>query len=205
MGLRASLGRRASRSGGGQWTAGGCGAWIGVGERTPPRRGFLVPVATRTGLRGVGERRTALALIVMAVSLALGGCGGDPAAPLATSADKARDALAFSSVQQGLVAAGLVRAESGGSYGAGADDLGQRLQERDPSLRFSTAPSSGPTQIQVLGGGSSPALLMARSSSDAYLGAWTDGTTTVYYRGDQPPQLTTEPPSGAGWSDTPPG
>src|SRR5688500_4833738 len=97
--------------------------------------------------------------IVLAVGVALaallGGCGssGDAADPLLDQAGKARDAQALSSLQQALTAAALVRAESGGAYGNSTEDLAQKLQAKDPSKKFSTAPSAGPEQIQVLAGG----------------------------------------------------
>jgi hypothetical protein len=98
-----------------------------------------------------------------------------------------------------------VRAEAGDVYGAGPDDLAARLQAKNPSLRFGTAGSSGPESVQVVGGGNGPATLVVRSSSGAYVAGWTDGGSTLYYRGDQPPAVGAGPPSGAGWGASPVG
>jgi hypothetical protein len=141
----------------------------------------------------------------VAVAAGCGGGGDDPAEPLAAGAAKARDIQAFASLQQGLVAANLVRAEAGGSYGAGAADLARRLQEKDPSKQFVTTASSGPEVVQVLGGGSGPAMLVVMSPSSAYVAGWTDGSQTRFYRGDQPPAFSAGRPEGGGWGDSPPG
>ena len=146
-------------------------------------------------------RLVAIALIALAA-----GCGGadDTVDPLLSKVDQARDAQALSTLQQSLVAAALVRTESGGNYGNGPEDLAQRLQARDPSKRFSVAPSTRPEEVQVLGGGPEPAMLVARSTSEAYLAVWDDGGgATLYYRGVQPPQFTTQRPTGEGWSEQP--
>jgi hypothetical protein len=142
-------------------------------------------------------------VLATAAVLGCGGGGEDPAAGLARGADKARDIQAYGSVQQGLAVAALVRAESGG-YGSGTDDLVQRLKARDPSKAFTTAPSNGPEEVQVVGGGTSPVMLVAKSPSDAYLAGWTDGAATRYYWGEQAPQLSATPPEGGGWSAQPP-
>lgn len=141
----------------------------------------------------------------LALALLVSGCGasGDAVDPLLNQADKARDAQALSSLQQALTFAALVRTESGGSYGSGAEDLAQKLQAKDPSKKFSTAASGGPEQIQVLGGGGA-AMLVASSGSDSYLAVWDDGNgTPMYYRGAQPPPFSAQRPSGGGWSDRP--
>ena len=144
-------------------------------------------------------------VVVVAFAALLSGCGKseDAVDPLLDKAGQARDAKAFSSLQQALTVAALVKAESGGSYGSGAEDLAQKLQAKDPSKRFSTAPSGGPEQIQVLGGGGA-AMLVATSESKSYLGVWDNGNgTPMYYRGAQPPPFSPQRPSGGGWSDRP--
>ena len=144
-------------------------------------------------------------VVVVALAALLSGCGksDEVVEPLLNQAGKARDAQALSSLQQALTFAALVRTESGGSYGSGAEDLAQRLQAKDPSKKFSTAASAGPEQIQVLGGGGA-AMLAASSGSDSYLAVWDDGNgTPMYYRGAQPPPFSPQRPSGGGWSDRP--
>jgi hypothetical protein len=134
------------------------------------------------------------------------GCGNTDKTldPLLSKVDLARDAQAITSLQQALVTAALVRSESEGSYGTGSTDLAQRLQARDGSKRFATTPSGGPDQIQVLGGGPLPMMLVVRSASENYLALWDDGNRTLDYRGIQAPQLVTQRPTGGGWSDQPP-
>lgn len=147
---------------------------------------------------------TAIVFAAVVLGFLSPGCGGEDAVePLLSKVDLARDAQALSSLQQSMVTAALVRSETGGSYGAGPDDLAARLQARDGSRRFATTPSGGPDQIQVLGGGASM-MLVVRSVSDNYVAVWDDGSGTLYYRGPQAPQLTTQRPSGGGWSDQPP-
>ncbi len=141
-------------------------------------------------------------MVALGVLVPFGCGGGDPAEGLARGADTARDAQAFSSLTQGLVAAGLVRAEAGG-YGSGNADLAQRLQARDPSKRFTTGPSAGHEQIQVVGGGPT-AMLVVKSPSGMYLAGWVNGGLTRYYRGGQPPPFPAGAPQGQGWSDQPP-
>lgn len=151
-------------------------------------------------------RLLAVALVALLATVAAFGCGSDgddPAAGLARGADKARDVQAYGSVQRGMAVAALVRADTGG-FGTGADDLAQRLKARDPSVNFTTAASNGPEEVQVVGGGTSPVMLVAKSPSDAYLAGWTDGAATRYYRGVQAPQLSATPPEGGGWSSQPP-
>jgi hypothetical protein len=146
-----------------------------------------------------------LLLSALAV-LALAGCGssGKTVDPLLRNVDKANDAQALSSIQQGLATAGLLRSESGGSLGGTGEDVAARLQARDPSKRYTTAPSGGPDEIQVVAGGSGPLLLVAQSPSKAFVAAWDDGRgTTMYYRGAGAPIFTTQAPAGTGWSPTP--
>jgi uncharacterized protein YodC (DUF2158 family) len=148
----------------------------------------------------------ATVVTTLAVTLALGasGCGGTEHVvdPLLSKVDLARDAQALSSIQQTLVTAALVRSESG-EYGSNTADFAQMLQAKDPSHQFSTGPTTTPDQIQVLEGG--PAMmLMVKSVSNNYIALWDDGAGTLYYRGTQPPAVTAQRPTSAGWSDKPP-
>ena len=144
--------------------------------------------------------------IVVVVSLVvLTGCGsaGKTIDPLLNSIDKAHGAQALSALQQAQVAASLVKTESGGTFGSNAEDLAQKLQAKDPSKRFSTAPSTAPEQIQVLGGGGA-AILVAQGAPDVYVAIWDDGNgNPMYYMGKQPPPFSAQKPSGVGWSDRP--
>lgn len=170
----------------------------GVPEAEAPR--------ARSAVSGCASRLFAVTLVALLATAAVLGCGGDgenPAAGLDRNADTARDVQAYSSVQRAMAVAALVRADSGG-FGTGAEDLAQRLKARDPSLTFTTAASNGSEEVQVVGGGTSPVMLVAKSSSDAYLAGWTDGAATRYYRGEQAPQLSATPPQGGGWSPQPP-
>ena len=147
-------------------------------------------------------RRIAFALALVTL---VSGCGGsdDIVDPLLGKVDEARDAQALSSLQQAQTAAALVRTESGGTFGTGAEDLAQRLQARDPSKRFTTGPSNGPEQIQVLGGGGA-ALLVARGQSQSYVAVWDDGNgSPMYYHGAQPPEFSAQRPAGGGWTAQP--
>ena len=38
----------------------------------------------------------------------------------------------------------------------------------------------------------------------SYLAVWESGGSTLFYLGPQPPQYSPSPPSGAGWSASPP-
>jgi hypothetical protein len=174
-----------------------------AGEQAPvPSRGPRLAIRTRAFRSGC----FALAGVIAAVGLAAfsRGCGrsDETLDPLLSRVDQGRDAQALSSLQQALITATLVRTESG-SFGAGPDDLAQRLQAKDPSKRFATTPSTGPEQIQVLGGGATPAMLVVQSTSRNYLAVWSDGNATAYYRGTQPPALVTQLPVGGGWSEQP--
>jgi hypothetical protein len=147
-------------------------------------------------------RRLQVALAIGLAALAAGGCGGAGAGLDSLSDDvaKARDAEALSSLQQALTTAAVVRAEAGGEVAA--TDLAARLQAKDPSKRFGTGPSTDTDVIQVLGSGSA-VMFVVRSSEEAYLAAWDDGSTTLYYKGAQPPQFTGQRPAGPGWGPTP--
>jgi len=142
---------------------------------------------------------------VAASVVLLAGCGGTEKTldPLLNSVDKAHGAQALSALQQAQVAASLVKTESGGTFGTNAEDLAAKLQAKDPSKRFSTAPSAAPEQIQVLGGGGA-ALLVAQGAPDVYVAIWDDGNgNPMYYMGKQPPPFSAQKPSGVGWSDRP--
>lgn len=143
---------------------------------------------------------------VLGAMLVLAGCSSADKTvdPLLNSVDKAHSVQALSALQQAQVAASLVKTESGGTYGSGAEDLAQKLQAKDPSKRFSTGPSSGPEQVQVLGGGGA-AILVAQGASDVYVAIWDDGNgSPMYYVGSRPPPFSAQKPSGAGWSSQPP-
>jgi hypothetical protein len=174
-----------------------------AGGQSPTRRCWATPASRIRAFRR-GRVVVPVAIATCALALLPVGCGGSDKTldPLVSRVDQSRDAVALSSLQKALVIAALVRAESG-SYGAGPDDLAQRLQSRDPSMRFSTALSSGPEQIQVQGGGAAPAMLVVQSTSMNYLAIWSDGATTAYYRGVQPPALPAQQPAGGGWSAQP--
>jgi hypothetical protein len=162
--------------------------------------------ASRTALRSRAFRR-GLFPVAAAIALALvaAGCGNaeNTLDPLLSRVNQARDAQALASLQQAIIAATLVKTETGGSYGTGPDDLAVRLQAKDPTKRFATSPSTGPDQIQVMGGGATPAVLIAQSNSKNYVAVWSDGNGTAYYRGVQPPALVVQHPAGNGWSDQP--
>jgi hypothetical protein len=146
-----------------------------------------------------------LLTVALVLIVAVAGCGGADKTldPLLNSVDKAHGAQALSALQQAQVAASLVKTESGGTYGINAEDLAQKLQAKDPSKRFSTAPSAAPEQIQVLGGGGA-ALLVAQGAPDVYVAIWDDGNgNPMYYMGKQPPPFSAQKPSGGGWSDRP--
>jgi hypothetical protein len=146
-----------------------------------------------------------ISVTVLALTALLAGCGSADKTidPLLNSVDKAHAAQALSALQQAQVSAALVKTESGGSYGSGAEDLAQKLQAKDPSKRFSTAPSAGPEQVQVLGGGAA-AILVAQGAPDVYVAIWDDGNgSPMYYTGTRPPPFSAEKPAGAGWSDRP--
>jgi hypothetical protein len=148
----------------------------------------------------------ALVFCLIAAAALVAGCGSTDKTvdPLLNSVDKAHSAQALSALQQAQVSAALVKTESGGTYGGGAEDLAQKLQAKDPSKRFSTAPSSGPEQVQVLGGGGA-AILVAQGAADVYVAIWDDGNgTPMYYVGKQPPPFSAQRPSGGGWSSQPP-
>jgi hypothetical protein len=147
----------------------------------------------------------AVAVLAALTAVLAAGCGSSDKVvdPLLSKASEARDAQAMTGLQQALTAAALVRTESGGTFGSGAEDLAQRLQARDPSKRFSIAPSTGSDQVQVLGGGGA-ALLVARSQSDAFVAVWDDGNgTPMYYHGAQPPPFSAQRPAGGGWTTQP--
>jgi len=49
-------------------------------------------------------------------------------------------------------------------------------------------------------------MLVAKSQSGSYFAIWDNGGgATLYYRGEQPPAYTAQPPAGPGWSSSPNG
>jgi hypothetical protein len=139
---------------------------------------------------------------------ALSACGqSDPAEGLISNVDKALTARTLTSLQQGLITAQAVSAESGGGS---APALATALQQRDPSNRYTTAPPTDTGIVQVVGGGGGPVMLVGISGPLSsprppyYLGAWEGGGSTLYYIGRTPPLYSTSPPGGAGWSTSPP-
>jgi hypothetical protein len=160
-------------------------------------------MATASG-RIPSRSQGGIVVLALLAALAATGCGGTGKTldPLLSRVDQARDAQALGSLQQAFATAAFVKAEAG-AYGASTDDFVQRLQAKDPSKRFGTTPSTGPDQVQVVGGGSAPAMLVVQSTSRNYLAIWDDGNGTVYYRGVQSPALVTQRPVGGGWSDQP--
>src|SRR5438552_15270349 len=122
----------------------------------------------------IGRRLTprgmpaAVAALVAAVALAGCGSGQKAVQPILNAAQTGRDAQAFSSLEQAIVTVALVRSEAGGSAGTGADDLAARLQGRSPSVHFAATPSGGPEEVQVVGGGPQPVMLVAKSQSGSY-------------------------------------
>jgi hypothetical protein len=150
-------------------------------------------------------------VVLVAAAGTLSSCGGDskPAEGIISSIDKARAAQALSSLQQGLITVQTTAAESGGAP-ASAADLATALQQRDPNDRFTTAPPTDVGIVQVLGGGGAPIMLVGISGPPgsprppAYLAVWEANGTTLFYLGQQPPAYSPSPPSGAGWSSSPP-
>jgi hypothetical protein len=139
--------------------------------------------------------------------MALASCGQqDPAEGLISNIDKARSARTLTSLQQALISVNLVQSDSAPS---GPATLAAALQQRDPSNRYTTGPPTDAGVVQVLGGGSSPVMLLGVNSPPSsprppyYLALWESGGTTRYYIGAQPPQYSSQPPSAPGWSATP--
>jgi hypothetical protein len=161
-------------------------------------------MATADGQSRVRSWVAAAVVATVALGFFPVGCGSAEKTldPLLSRVDQGRDVQALSSLQQAMITATLVRTQSG-SYGTGPDDFAQKLQASDSSHRFGTAPSTSPDQIQVLGGGTAPAMLVTQSTSKNYLAVWSDGNVTEYYRGAQPPALPAQRPAGGGWSEQP--
>jgi hypothetical protein len=158
----------------------------------------------------MGQRLQALCAAGLVLALAGGaaGCGGsDPAEGLISNIDKARTARTLTSLQQGLITAQVAGSDSAGGS---APALAAALQQRDPSNRYTTAPPTDVGIVQVEGGGGGPVMLVGITDVPSagrppyYLAAWESAGTTMYYIGRQPPAYTPAPPSGAGWSATPP-
>jgi hypothetical protein len=152
--------------------------------------------------------RIACAAVLTVVVAALPACGqSDPSEGLISNIDKARAAQTLSTLTQGLIAVQTVAAESGT---AAAPALAAALQQRDASNRYTTGPPTDVGVIQVIGGGGSPVMLVGISAPPSaprpphYLAVWESGGSTLFYLGQQPPQYSPSPPSGAGWSASPP-
>jgi hypothetical protein len=158
----------------------------------------------------MGLRKHVLAVAAAAaIAGSLAACGNDrPAEGLISNVDRARTAATLTSLQQGLVTAQTVSAESGGAGSAPA--LVTALQQRDPSNRYTTAPPTDAGIVQVVGGAGGPVMLVGISAPPAsprppyYMAAWEGGGSTLYYLGRQPPVYSTSAPGGDGWSSTPP-
>jgi hypothetical protein len=156
--------------------------------------------------------RLALSVVSLVVlgGGALAGCGdSEPAEGVISSVDKARAAQTLSSLQQGLITIQTAAVDSGGAT-ASAQDLAAALQQRDSSNRYTTA---GPTDagiVQVAGGGGGPVMLVGITGPPSsprpphYLAAWQSGGATLFYLGQVAPAYSPSPPSGAGWSSSPP-
>ena len=150
-------------------------------------------------------------LLCAAAAGALAGCGGDskPAEGVISSIDKARAAQALSSLQQGLITVQTTAVESGGAPTSAAD-LAAALQQRDANNRYTTAPPTDAGIVQVVGGGGGPIMLVGISGPPSsprppsYLAVWEASGTTMFYLGQAPPAYSPSPPSGSGWSSSPP-
>jgi hypothetical protein len=153
--------------------------------------------------------KTACAMLALvAPASLLAACGGSsPADGLLSNIDKARSARTLSTLEQGLVTVQTVSADSGA---ANAQSLAAALQQRDGSNRYTTAPPTDVGIIQVVGGGGGPVMLVGISAPPTsgkppvYLALWESGGSTLFYLGQPPPQYRTSPPTGAGWSSSPP-
>jgi hypothetical protein len=152
--------------------------------------------------------RTACALALTGAACVLPACGqNDPSEGLVSNIDKARAAQTLSTLTQGLIAVQTVAAESGS---AAAPALAAALQQRDTSNRYTTTPPTDVGMIQVIGGGGAPVMLVGISAPPSaprppsYLAVWESGGSTRFYLGPQPPQYSPSPPSGGGWSASPP-
>jgi hypothetical protein len=147
-------------------------------------------------------------LVLAAAGWSLAACGqSDPTEGLLSNIDRARSARTLSTLEQGLIAVQTTSAESGG---ASAPALAAALQQRDASNRYTTAPPTDVGIVQVVGGGGGPVMLVGISAPPsaprppAYLAIWEAGGTTLFYVGREPPLYSPSPPSGAGWSTSPP-
>jgi len=155
----------------------------------------------------MGPRRTILSATLALAVAALAACGGtQPAEGLFNNIDKARAARTLSSLQQGLITAQTTGAESAATS---SQSLAAALQQRDPSNRYTIAPPTDVGIVQVVGGGG-PVMLVGISAppgsgrAPSYLAVWQSGGSTLFYLGPGPPQYTASPPSGTGWSSSPP-
>ena len=156
----------------------------------------------------MGAARITACVLLAVLAAAVAGCGSsDPAEGLLSNIDKARSARTLTSLQQALITVNIVQADAAAS-GPGA--LAAALQQRDPSNRYTTGPPTDAGIVQVIGGGGSPVMLVGINSPPStgrtpyYLALWASGGSTLFYVGQQPPQYALQPPSGAGWSSSPP-
>jgi hypothetical protein len=153
--------------------------------------------------------RTACAVTALiAIGFSVAACGqSNPTEGLISNVDKARSARTLTTLEQGLIAVQTVGAESGSTS---APALAAALQQRDASNRYTTAPPTDAGIVQVIGGGGGPVMLVGISAPPsaprppAYLALWESGGSTLFYLGPQPPLYSPSPPSGAGWSSSPP-
>jgi hypothetical protein len=156
----------------------------------------------------MGLARITACAILGTLVLAIPGCGSsDPAEGLISNIDKAKSARTLTSLQQALITVNVVQADAGT---AGPSALAAALQQRDPSNRYTTGPPTDAGIVQVIGGAGRPVMLLGINSPPSsprppyYLALWSNGGSTLFYLGQQPPPYSLQPPSGAGWSASPP-
>jgi len=151
-------------------------------------------------------RKPVLVLLFCSAALLASSCGvGNPTTGITSREGQARNAQAVTSLQQALITASTVATDGSGGQGA---QLASELQARDPNNVYSAALPTQPGNIQVIGGGGGPLLLVGYSQGDGgrpgYVGAWQSGGTTRWYSGSQPPAYVAAVPSSAGWSASAP-
>ena len=162
----------------------------------------------RLACASVDHRSPLLVCATLALLVWLPGCGSsDPAEGLISNIDKARSARTLTSLQQALITVNIVQAEAASSS---PTTLAAALQQRDPSNRYTTTPPTDAGIVQVIGGAGGPVMLVGINSplssgrTPYYLAVWSSGGSTMFYLGQPPPQYTTQPPAGAGWSSSVP-
>jgi hypothetical protein len=151
-------------------------------------------------------RTGVLALALGAIALTAASCGvGNPTTGITSRVGQAQSARAVSSLQQALITAKVAGSDGAGSAGAA---LAAELQARDPNNTYAAALPTAPGQVQVVGGGGGPVLLVTYSEGDGgqpgYVAAWQDGTTTRWFLGPQAPAYSSSEPIAAGWSQNAP-